>query len=87
MNKLKKLFKKDKDSSDSHAHSASAASASPTQAAPSTTTSAPAPKTSNAVIPEKPTGVLLTTNYGDITIGLYSDKAPKVCALLHVLCL
>jgi hypothetical protein len=75
MNKLKKLFKKDKDSSDSHAHSASAASASPTQAAPSTTTSAPAPKTSNAVIPEKPTGVL------------DSDKAPKVCALLHVLCL
>lgn len=25
-----------------------------------------------------PAGVLLETNYGNITIALYSDKAPKV---------
>jgi peptidyl-prolyl cis-trans isomerase-like 1 len=74
MDKLKKLFKHD--SSDSHSESAAATH---TQAAPSTT-SAHAPQSSNAAIPEKPTGVLMTTNYGDITIALYSDKAPKVRA-------
>lgn len=75
MDKLKKLFKHD--SSDSHSQSAAATH---TQAAPSTTTSAQALQTSNAAIPDKPSGVLMTTNYGDITIALYSDKTPKVCA-------
>jgi peptidyl-prolyl cis-trans isomerase-like 1 len=75
MDKLKKLFKHD--SSDSHSDSAAATH---TQAAPSTTTSAQAPQSSNAAIPEKPAGVLMTTNYGDITIALYSDKVPKVRA-------
>jgi hypothetical protein len=33
-------------------------------------------------IPKKPSGVLMTTNYGDIKIALYSDKTPKASALL-----
>lgn len=79
MDKLKKLFKHD--SSDAHQESAAATH---TQTAPSTTTSAQAPQTSNAGIPEKPSGVLMTTNYGDITIALYSDNVPKVCAFLQI---
>jgi hypothetical protein len=35
----------------------------------------------SSVIPDKPSGVLLTTNYGDIKIALYSDKTPKASAL------
>lgn len=79
MDKLKKLFKHD--SSDAHQESAAATH---TQTVPSTTTSAQAPQTSNAGVPEKLSGVLMTTNFGDITIVLYSDKVPKVCALLQI---
>ncbi|KAF3045758.1 Peptidyl-prolyl cis-trans isomerase-like 1 [Didymella keratinophila] len=74
MDKLKKLFKHD--STDSHSDSAAATH---TQAAPSTTTSAQAPQSNNAAFLERPSGVLMTTNYGDITIALYSDKVPKTC--------
>jgi hypothetical protein len=31
---------------------------------------------------QKASGVLMTTNYGDIKIALYSDKTPKASALL-----
>ena len=82
MDKLKKIFKHD--SSDSHTE----ASHTKGGAVPSSTESAQAPQISNAAaiaIPEKPSGVLMTTNYGDITIALYSDKTPKVRALSPVL--
>ncbi|KAJ8118114.1 hypothetical protein OPT61_g843 [Boeremia exigua] len=74
MDKLKALFKKD--SSGSHAEPSHTQGA----AAPSSTTSAQAPENAAvAAIPEKPSGVLMTTNYGDITIALYSDKTPRTC--------
>lgn len=78
MDKLKKLFKHD--SSDSHAKSTTASHTQ--EAAPSSTTSAQAPQSSNtaATSAEKPAGVLMTTNYGDITIALFSEKTPKVPA-------
>jgi peptidyl-prolyl cis-trans isomerase-like 1 len=75
MDKLKKLFKHD--SSDEKA-------ASHTQGQPdsSATTSAQAPQASNAAGSSlrKPGGVLMVTNYGDITIALFTDKTPKACA-------
>ncbi|KAF9691462.1 hypothetical protein EKO04_010550 [Ascochyta lentis] len=78
MDKLKKLFKHDSSSSPSES-----APASHTQerTAPTSTTSAQAPQSnaSAGVSSEKPSGVLMTTNHGDITIALYSDKAPKTC--------
>lgn len=83
MDKLKKIFKHDKSSSDSKE--------TPTRAqgdtAPSFTTSAQLPQTSATAgtSAETPAGVLLTTNHGDITIALYSDKTPKV--LPEKLCL
>lgn len=72
MNKLKKIFKHD--SSDS-----TPASKTQGQPAASATTSAQAPQANNAAVtpPGKPSGVLMTTNHGDITIALYSDKTPK----------
>ncbi|KAF1923089.1 uncharacterized protein M421DRAFT_426191 [Didymella exigua CBS 183.55] len=75
MDKLKKLFKHD--SSDSHAELTHTQEG----AASSSTTSVRAPQTINAAatIPERPSGVLMRTNYGDITIALYSEKAPKTC--------
>jgi hypothetical protein len=47
--------------------------------------SSSSPQSSNAAadaISEKPSGVLMTTNYGDIKIALYSDKTPKASAHL-----
>jgi hypothetical protein len=47
--------------------------------------SSDSPKSSNAIAgasSEKASGVLLTTNFGDIKIALYSDKTPKASALL-----
>lgn len=77
MNKLKNLFKHD--SSDSPTESA-APSHTQGGSAPASTTSAQAPQSGTAthVSSDKPSGVLMTTNYGDITIALYSDKTPRV---------
>lgn len=73
MDKLKKIFKHDKsdDATPSRAQGG---------ATPSSTTSAQAPQTNTAASTSQaaPSGVLMTTNYGDITIALYSDKTPKV---------
>ncbi|KAL1607262.1 hypothetical protein SLS59_002225 [Nothophoma quercina] len=78
MNKLKNLFKHD--SSDSPTESA-APSHTQGGSAPASTTSAQAPQSGTAthVSSDKPSGVLMTTNYGDITIALYSDKTPRTC--------
>ena len=80
MDKLKKLFKHDKTDSD--------VKSTPTQghAPPSSTSSAHAPQTSTATgaAIEKPSGVLMMTSHGDITIALYSDKTPKALLLPSV---
>lgn len=80
MDKLKKLFKHDSSADESTSHSTTP-SHTQERSAPSSTTSAQAPQssTSAGIASEKPSGVLLTTNYGDITIALYSDKTPRVC--------
>jgi peptidyl-prolyl cis-trans isomerase-like 1 len=76
MDKLKKIFKHDKEPE--HASTTTATSSTPSQ---TTSASAAQPATSSdgtAATSGLPAGVLLTTNYGDITIALYSDKTPKV---------
>ncbi|KAJ4339307.1 cyclophilin peptidyl-prolyl cis-trans isomerase Cyp2 [Ascochyta clinopodiicola] len=78
MDKLKKIFKHD--SSSSHSEPAAASHTQGTTA-PTTTTSAQAPQSNTPAghSSAKASGVLMTTNYGDITIALYSDKTPKTC--------
>ena len=78
MDKIKKMFKSDKDESPSSTSSHSAASTSTSSAPPPQTSSTSAAASSNAATTDKPAGVLLETNYGNITIALYSDKTPKV---------
>jgi peptidyl-prolyl cis-trans isomerase-like 1 len=93
MDKLKKIFKHDK--SDSSSSSAATTPSHTTErSTPATTThSAPPPQavsstpapaattTSAPVSKGPPAGVLLETNYGNITIALYSDKTPRVSFL------
>jgi hypothetical protein len=69
MNRLKKLFKSDS-STDKHHESQP-------QSTLGQSTSVPAQQ-SSATAGKESSGVLLTTNYGDITIALYADKAPRV---------
>ncbi|KAL1305720.1 hypothetical protein AAFC00_007307 [Neodothiora populina] len=92
MDKIKKLFKHgDKAESTSHttptststAQSTSTSSAAQSQPASSATTStggagAGAAAASSGTS-DSPSGVLLTTNYGDITIALFSEQTPKTC--------
>lgn len=99
MDKLKKLFKHDKDEPAQSSQSTTPSSTSTQQrsAAPSSTSSAPPPQSStqssmpaaaaasnNAATTDKPAGVLLETNYGNITIALYSDKTPRVSLCLSI---
>ncbi|KAJ4986329.1 cyclophilin type peptidyl-prolyl cis-trans isomerase/CLD [Stagonosporopsis vannaccii] len=76
MDKLKKIFKHEKSNDSQSTHSRTQG-----DLAPSSTASAQAPQTNAAVSTSQatPSGVLMTTNYGDITIALYSDKTPKTC--------
>ncbi|THW92637.1 hypothetical protein D6D15_03013 [Aureobasidium pullulans] len=87
MDKLKKIFKHDKSDSSSSSTSPSHTTAERNTAA-TTTSSAPPPQHSTPAAASTtdalsskgpPAGVLLETNYGNITIALYSDKAPKTC--------
>lgn len=73
-----KIFKKDKDGD---------ASPSATSTAPATgTTSSQAPAASSTGANlDKPQGVILHTNLGDITIALYSEQTPKVRCFEHSL--
>ena len=78
MKKLKQMLKSDKsDKSESKTDST------PTnQRTPNSTTSSSQPQTSQQPFSnESAKGVLMTTNYGDITIALYSDETPKVIHL------
>ena len=72
MKKLKQMLKSEK-------------SESKTDSIPNSTTSSTQPQTSQQVLSNEPAkaakGVLMTTNYGDITIALYSDETPKVLTL------
>ncbi|KAI5201508.1 hypothetical protein AUEXF2481DRAFT_44845 [Aureobasidium subglaciale EXF-2481] len=92
MDKLKKIFKHDK--SDSSSSTTTPSHTTSERSTPATTTSsAPAPQTTTSSTPAAaatanttapvskgpPAGVLLETNYGNITIALYSDKTPKTC--------
>ncbi|GAB7341682.1 hypothetical protein MBLNU457_g0027t1 [Dothideomycetes sp. NU457] len=91
MDKLKKLFKHDKDQPAQSSQSSTptsttqqkSAPASSTSSAPppqsSTQSSAPAAAENNAATTDKPAGVLMETNYGNITIALYSEKTPRTC--------
>jgi len=45
---------------------------------------AAAAASNNAATTDKPAGVLLETNYGNITIALYSDKTPRVSLCLSI---
>ena len=72
MKKLKQMLKSDKSESKT-------ASTPTSQQTPSLTTSSSQPQTSQQTLSNEPAkGVLITTNYGDITIALYSDETPKV---------
>lgn len=81
MDKLKKLFKHDKSDADTKSNP----SRTQGDAAPSSTTSAQAPETNTAANASHgtPSGVLMTTNHGDIVIALYSDKTPRVLLAFH----
>jgi len=96
MDKLKKIFKHDKhdSSSSSTATTPSHTTAERNNAAttthsappPQAVSSTPAPVTTTSSAPVSkgpPAGVLLETNYGNITIALYSDKTPRVS--LHLI--
>ncbi|TKA62506.1 Peptidyl-prolyl cis-trans isomerase-like 1 [Cryomyces minteri] len=91
MDKLKKIFKHGDDDSSPSSHSQSqsqtqsysqsqSSAPSQSQAAPSqpmSSTAQQTPTSTSSVRPEDATGVLLTTNMGDITIALYKDKVPR----------
>ncbi|KAK5201643.1 hypothetical protein LTR16_001955 [Cryomyces antarcticus] len=89
MDKLKKIFKHGDDDSSPSSHSQSqsqsysqsqSSAPSQSQMATSQPVSSTAQQTStstSSVRPENATGVLLTTNMGDITIALYKDKVPR----------
>ncbi|KAI4829647.1 hypothetical protein E4T44_09700 [Aureobasidium sp. EXF-8845] len=94
MDKLKKIFKHDKhDSSSSSTATTPSHTTTTERSTPATTThSAPPPQAINStpapvaastpsapVSKGPPAGVLLETNYGNITIALYSDKTPRTC--------
>ncbi|MCJ1380559.1 Peptidyl-prolyl cis-trans isomerase-like 1 [Xylographa soralifera] len=99
MNKLKKIFKHDH-SDKGTATSSSAASTSQYASTPAQSGLAAAPAQSNysstqpttqssaasAVDPAHASGVLLTTNYGPITIALYKDQVPKTTRNFATLC-
>jgi peptidyl-prolyl cis-trans isomerase-like 1 len=97
MDKLKKIFKHDKhDSSSSSTATTPSHTTTTERSTPATTThSAPPPQAINStpapvaastpsapVSKGPPAGVLLETNYGNITIALYSDKTPRVSSEL-----
>ncbi|KAF1351372.1 cyclophilin-like domain-containing protein [Delphinella strobiligena] len=87
MDKLKKLFKKDDDTSHSTStpHSTSTSSSHPTSTSTAPTSQAGATSATGATSAAQSSrqssgeaqGVLLTTNYGDITIALFADKTPR----------
>ncbi|KAG9512033.1 hypothetical protein KCV07_g9726, partial [Aureobasidium melanogenum] len=95
MDKLKKIFKHDKhDSSSSSSATTPSHTTTERNTAATTTSSAPPPQTSSTTPSaaaatttgtsaptrtSKPDGVLLETNYGNITIALFSDKTPRTC--------
>lgn len=92
MDKLKKLFKKDDETS----HSTSTSQSTPTSSSqPTSTSTAPTSQTgatgatgtgatSAGQSSGGAQGVLLTTNYGDITIALFADKTPRVSKFIPV---
>ena len=76
MKKLKQMLKSDKSESRANPTTTS-------QQTPNATTSSSQPQTSQQPLSSEPAkGVLMTTNYGDITIALYSDETPKVLTYL-----
>ncbi|MCJ1289803.1 heme binding [Xylographa carneopallida] len=87
MKKLKKMFKHEYPFSDTAASSSAASSSSAistpahsnlaTTQAKSTQSTTQSSSTTSAVDPATASGVLLTTNYGPITIALYKDQVPK----------
>ncbi|KAH0275256.1 hypothetical protein KCU74_g7233, partial [Aureobasidium melanogenum] len=94
MDKLKRIFKHDKhDSSSSSSATTPSHTTTDRNTAATSTSSAPPPQTSSTTPSTaaattgssaptrqgKPDGVLLETNYGNITIALYSDKTPRTC--------
>ncbi|MCJ1283618.1 Peptidyl-prolyl cis-trans isomerase-like 1 [Xylographa opegraphella] len=91
MNKLKKIFKHDNADKGSTAASSSAASSStPTQSNYASTQPTTQPttqsSTTSGIDPASASGVLLTTNYGPITIALYKDQVPKTTRNFATLC-
>lgn len=93
MDKIKKIFKKDKSpetsstSTSKPAHFSSTTTQPPPPSSAATSTGAGAGAGSSTaattgggadVDPGKANGVLLHTNMGDITIVLFADKVPKV---------
>ncbi|KAI9741604.1 MAG: Peptidyl-prolyl cis-trans isomerase-like 1 [Claussenomyces sp. TS43310] len=82
MHKLKKIFKHGSSSGDNTSKEQVPASSTlrdPIVTQPgSSTTSAAAPQRGTASS-EPAKGVLITTNFGDITVALYADKTPKTC--------
>jgi len=94
MNKLKKIFKHDQSDKGTAASSSSAAStptqsnyaAAPAQSNYASTQSTTQSSTTSAVDPANASGVLLTTNYGPITIALYKDQVPKTTRNFATLC-
>lgn len=79
MNKLKRIFKKDKGGSAGTSQPTTTTS----QTAPSSSTNpgtqiqSQAPASTGAAT-DAPKGVLFNTSLGDITIALYTDETPKV---------
>jgi len=94
MNKIKKIFKHDQSDKGTAASSSSAAStptqsnyaAAPAQSNYASTQSTTQSSTTSAVDPANASGVLLTTNYGPITIALYKDQVPKTTRNFATLC-
>ncbi|MCJ1389416.1 heme binding [Xylographa bjoerkii] len=102
MNKLKKIFKHDHSGKETAASSSSAASSSQYASTPAQSNSAAAAPaqsnyastqpttqsstTTSTVDPAQASGVLLTTNYGPITIALYKDQVPKTTRNFATLC-
>lgn len=77
MGVFSKIFKKDKGGDASAPPSATSTSTSP--ATGTTSAQAPAAASSTSANLDKPQGVILHTNLGDITIALFSEQTPKVC--------
>ncbi|MCJ1321958.1 Peptidyl-prolyl cis-trans isomerase-like 1 [Xylographa vitiligo] len=92
MNKLKKIFKHDHSDKGTTASSSAASSSQPASTLTQSNYSSTQPTTQSStttpstVDPASASGVLLTTNYGPITIALYKDQVPKTTRNFATLC-